>query len=210
MALPKPFAYPRAAHVSRHAPAGYKNYQDYKPWLRDEFEFRCVYCLQREVWSRDRDAVFSVDHVIPQSEDPDSPLVCDYNNLVYACLRCNSARQAVPVLNPREEGLGRHLRVGADGSITGLTEEGQILIELLHLDTGAAPAERRRILRLLDRWRRDPEGRGVRTDFLETFGYPKDLPNLRRLKPPRGNALSANTKHCFLARRERGELPETY
>jgi hypothetical protein len=44
------FQYPRQAHVRRHGPLGYVNYQSYKPWLRDEFEFRCVYCLWRERW----------------------------------------------------------------------------------------------------------------------------------------------------------------
>src|SRR5262249_17749625 len=34
-----PFAYPVAAHRRRHAPAGYADYQNYKPWLRDEFTF---------------------------------------------------------------------------------------------------------------------------------------------------------------------------
>src|SRR5436309_202187 len=43
--LPDPFAYPHEAHQRRHGPAGYTNYQSYKPWLRDEFAFRCVYCL---------------------------------------------------------------------------------------------------------------------------------------------------------------------
>lgn len=207
MGPPDPFAYPMSPHVDRHAPAGYKNYPDYKPWLRDEFEFRCVYCLQREMWSRERHAAFSVDHVIPQAEAPD--LVCSYGNLVYACLRCNSARQEVRVLDPRREGLGRHLRVEADGSITGLSDEGLFLIELLHLDREAAPAERRRILRILDRWQRTPD-EGVRTDFLEAFGYPEDLPDLRRLRPPGGNASAGNARRCYFARRKRGELPETY
>src|SRR4051794_31400661 len=149
MRLPDPFAYPAEPHVRKHAPAGYKDYQDYKPWLRDEFEFRCVYCLQREMWSRDRHAVFSVDHVIPQAED--SSLVCVYDNLVYSCLRCNSAKQDVRVLDPTCEGIGRPLRVEPDGAVTGLTDEGKFLIELLHLNAGSAPPERRRILRILRR-----------------------------------------------------------
>jgi hypothetical protein len=57
MSRPTPFAYPAVGHMRRHASAGYKDYRDFKPWLRDEFEFRCVYCLQREMWSRVRDAV---------------------------------------------------------------------------------------------------------------------------------------------------------
>ena len=35
--LPDLFAYLPAAHQRRHGPAGYSNYQAYKPWLRDEF-----------------------------------------------------------------------------------------------------------------------------------------------------------------------------
>ena len=45
MNLPAPFAYPTTPHTRRHGPRGYKNYKEYKPFLRDEFAFRCVYCL---------------------------------------------------------------------------------------------------------------------------------------------------------------------
>jgi hypothetical protein len=210
MSLAQPFAYPEEPHVRRHAPAGYKNYQDYKPWLRDEFAFRCVYCLQREMWSREREAVFSVDHVVPQSENPG--LVCVYENLVYACVRCNSARQDVQILDPTQVGMGRHLRVEPDGTVVGLTEDGLFLLDLLHLNRGSAPAERRRILRILDRREKYPDDEGMRADFRESFGYPEDLPDLRypALKPPGGNRLEASTRHCFRARRERGELEDIY
>jgi hypothetical protein len=185
-----------------------RNYPDFKPRLRDEFEFRCVCCLQRETWSRDRQAGFSVDHVIPQAEDP--ALVCEYGNLVYACLRCNSARQDVRVLDPCREGLGRHLRVEPDGTVTGLTEDGRFLIELLLLNAGSAVSERCRILRLLKIHQKYPEDADVEADFLVAFGYPEDLPDLRLLKPPEGNRLDANKFPCFCARRERGELPSFY
>ena len=65
--IPRLFAYPRAVHERRHGPIGYLDYGDYKPWLRDEFQFRCVYCLCRERWFPDGDEAFSVDHVQPQS-----------------------------------------------------------------------------------------------------------------------------------------------
>ena len=166
---------------------------------RDEFEFRCVYCLQREMWSRERAAVFSVDHIVPQSED--SNLLCIYANLAYACLRCNSARQDVRVLDPNQEGMGYHLRVESDGAVTGLTEEGLFLIDLLHLNRGSAPGERRRILRILDRRVKHPDDEGMKADFHEAFGYPEDLPDLRTLRPPEGNPLDVNLKHCFHALR---------
>ncbi len=39
------FAYASTDHQRRHGPRGYTSYRAYKPWLRDEFAFRCVYCL---------------------------------------------------------------------------------------------------------------------------------------------------------------------
>jgi hypothetical protein len=65
MNLPTPFAYPTTPHMRRHGPLGYENYQNYKPFLRDEFTFRCVYCLERETWYPNREASFSTDHFEP-------------------------------------------------------------------------------------------------------------------------------------------------
>src|ERR1700682_3612702 len=56
MTWPTHFAYPSEPHQRKHGPAGYTNYEEYKPWLRDEFTFRCVYCLERELWYPDRAA----------------------------------------------------------------------------------------------------------------------------------------------------------
>lgn len=44
------FDYPELAHQRRHGPQGYAGYHSDRPWLRDEFEFRGVYCLIREQW----------------------------------------------------------------------------------------------------------------------------------------------------------------
>jgi hypothetical protein len=76
------FTYPPQAHVRRHGPAGYQDYASYRPWLRDEFTFRCVYCLIRECWGR-RTGEFDLDHFVPQSLDPEAEVV--YDNLLYAC-----------------------------------------------------------------------------------------------------------------------------
>ncbi|MCI0460791.1 MAG: HNH endonuclease [Gemmataceae bacterium] len=109
MNWPTPFAYPSEPHQRKHGPEGYKHYEEYKPWLRDDFTFRCVYCLERELWYPDRAASFSVDHVEPQTEAPHR--VCDYTNLVYACTRCNSFKRQVRVIDPTVVALGKHLRV---------------------------------------------------------------------------------------------------
>ena len=136
MKLPVLFAYLTESHQRRHGPSGYLNYSDFKPWLRDEFVFRCVYCLEREQWYPDRFASFSVDHVIPQSKNKN--LVNVYENLVYACTRCNSARQDVTLLDPTKQALGNHLKLGEEGMLEGLTEEGLRLIERLQLNENPA------------------------------------------------------------------------
>jgi hypothetical protein len=87
------FQYPSQGHERRHQPRGYSNYRSFKPWLRDEFCFRCLYCLRRETWSSDADQSFSVDHLKPRVTHPH--LVCDYANLLYACCGCNTLKQDV-------------------------------------------------------------------------------------------------------------------
>jgi hypothetical protein len=46
--------------------------------------------------------------------------------------------------------------------------------------------------------------------FVRTFAYPDDLPDLRRLKPPLGNAKPLSEESCYYALRERGALGEVY
>ena len=129
---PRLLAFP-AVQERRHGPIGYLDYADYKPWLRDEFEFRCVYCLCRERWFPDGDEAFSVDHVQPQSVAPG--LRCRYVNLVYACCHCNSAKRNVTdIVDPCRQSFGEHLEVLDSGEIRGLTIVGQDLIQICQLD----------------------------------------------------------------------------
>ena len=76
----------------RHGPEGYTNYRSYRNWLRDEFAFRCVYCLHREQWYG-RSGTFDLDHFVPTAADPEGELL--YTNLLYAWRTCNRAKQAV-------------------------------------------------------------------------------------------------------------------
>ena len=55
------FRYPAQPLARRHGPCGYADYQSFRPWLRDEFSFRCVYCLIREQWGRVT-GEFDLDH----------------------------------------------------------------------------------------------------------------------------------------------------
>ena len=86
--MSEPFDFP-PPHVRRHGPRGYADYASFRPWLRDEFAFRCVYCLTRETWGSVT-GMFDIDHYIPVAQLPDALL--DYDNLLLACARCNAKK----------------------------------------------------------------------------------------------------------------------
>src|ERR1700744_58368 len=115
-----PFAYPAEPPVRKHEPGGYPAYQSYKDWLRDEFSFRCVYCLERERWYPSGHAAFGVDHVKPKGLAEHAHLICDYTNLVYACNRCNAWKQDAMLLDPCTSAFAEHLVVDEDGTIRGV------------------------------------------------------------------------------------------
>jgi hypothetical protein len=193
--------------VRRHGPRGYLDDEHYKPWLRDEFTYRCLYCACREVWFPDGDSSFSVEHLRPISLAPEG--LTDYRTLVYACCQCNSARGAVRLPLDPTAGMREHVEVLADGTIRGLTAAGEDFIRICRLDRPNLVAFRRLILdvlRLLAR-KRDPEAAELRRRYL---GYPANLPDLSALKPPGGNACPEGIEQSAFARRERGDLPEVY
>jgi hypothetical protein len=201
------FAPTDALDVRRHGPRGYVDDEHYKPWLRDEFTYRCVYCSCREVWFPDGDRSFSVEHLRPTSLAPEG--LTDYDTLVYACCQCNAARGAILLPLDPTAGLRQHLEVSADGSIRGLTPAGEDLIRICRLDRPNLVAFRRLVLdvlRLLGR-KRDREAADLRRRYL---GYPANLPDLSKLKPPGGNLRPEGIERSAFACRARGELPEVY
>src|SRR5262245_28118963 len=149
------FAYPTTRHERRHGPQGYTDYASYKPWLRDEFAFCCVYCTFRERWYPNGDAAFAIDHVEPQARAPHR--VCDYDNFVYACTGCNSAKRHKPLPDPCSVAFGEHLRVRVDGTVQPLTSEGERMADILSL--GRHDTFRAKLLTLLQRIRNAKKGR---------------------------------------------------
>jgi hypothetical protein len=206
----RPFDYAGSYQKRRHEPVGYKDYQNFKPWLRDEFMFRCVYCLFRERWYGSGSETFSVDHLVPRSSPKGMTLECEYTNLVFSCIHCNSSRGVSSILNPNDHSFRDHLSVNeANGRIEGLSPLGVETIKLLRLNLPDFIGRRKRsflILSLRDHYPNDPK---IHELFVQEFGFPYDLPDLRTLKPPKGNP-SNSQESCYYALRERGELPETY
>jgi hypothetical protein len=204
-----PFTYPDAPHARRHGPSGYTAYQSYKDWLRDEFTFPCVYCLERERWYPNGHAGFGVDHVKPKGLPEYEHLACVYSNLVYACNRCNTAKDGVILIDPCETAFGHHLKVGEDGEIEGLTVEGRRLINILGLDLDKPTRARKAKLKLLNLYRRYPDDRELRDLYLDAFGFPEDLPDLAAHSRA-GNDKPEAVKHCYHALRREGILPQVY
>lgn len=197
-----PFTYPSIALVRKHGPVGYLDSASFRSWLRDEFEFRCVYCLRRERWEPDL-TVFEIDHLEPVSHSPS--LQSDYQNLLYSCTACNAAKQDQIFPDPTIVLLSTNVVVNLDGRLTGQTPHARLLIRLLDLNDPMFVLWRMRMIRIVDLAREhDPEL------FRNLLAYPDDLPDLSCLRPPGGNAKPEGVADSHFERRRRGELPPIY
>jgi len=201
--IPEPYAYPTAPHVRRHGPGGWTDYQKYRPWLRDEFAFRCVYCLDREVW-RDMRERLHIDHFQPQALRPG--LKCEYTNLLYLCPACNGLKRDSILPDPCKVALGDCLHVHPDGRIEASSAEGERLVDVLALDEPTTRRRRRLILGAIlslaeTNW----------PVFVEWMGYPEDLPDLsdKKCTPP-SNSKPEGVAGSHYERKHNGALPEVY
>ena len=200
--------YPAQPHSRRHGPQGYADPCAYKPWLRDEFAFRCVHCLSRERWRPDGQEDFAVDHIVPGSLDLSRSH--DYDNLCYACCSCNRNRQdAVLPFHLDRDALAQHLEIARDGTAEPLSAEGRYLIRSCHLNRPLLVEFRRRLLSLLDFL---TTYRTVDSESLlkELLGFPSDLPDLSTKRPPNGNSRPTGIADCFFQQQQQGLLPDVY
>jgi hypothetical protein len=197
-----PFVYPASPHQRRHGPRGYADYASYRPWLRDEFAFRCVYCLVREQWGQIPGA-FDIDHFLAAAHHPE--LSTTYENLVYSCAGCNAAKGELTTPDPCRALVHPAVQVKVDGSITATTREGRRLIRLLGLDSPVYVEVRSLWLNVIAL-----AARHDKALFRRLMGFPVDLPDLRLLRPPGGNQRPEGIEASHLCRRERGELPDVY
>jgi len=196
-----PFVYPDSPHVRRHGPAGYANYESYRPWLRDEFAFRCVYCLKREQWGVLK-AAYHLDHFRAQVHQPQAAL--DYDNLLYACAACNTAKGNAEVPDPCHCMLDGQVILGEDGSIHGITPAARRVIGKLGLDSPDYREFRMLFIGIVQLAAEYDPSR-----FRMLMKYPDNLPDLASLQAPQ-NTRPQGVHESFRARRDRGELPETY
>lgn len=140
-----------AAHIpfrknipARSDVAQRQNYRTYKSQLRLDFHTRCGYCDDRDrYYGGVRGA--HIDHFAPKSKF--DHLKSSYENLVYSCPYCNSAKYdkwigndanvpndgASGFVDPCGPELDRHLGRSREGSIIALTPLGRYLVENLNL-----------------------------------------------------------------------------
>lgn len=100
--------------------------------------------------------------------------------------------------------MSESLRVYPDGTIVGLTTDAAKIVRVLCLNSRRLKQWRRTWIRIIelaaDRDR----------DLLKTLlGFPDDLPNLKQCRAPR-NTRPEGIADSWLARRERGQLPEMF
>ena len=214
--LPAPLTLPVGPYTRRHGPYGL-TYDKYKAWLRDEFQFRCVYCLHREKWDRDGWRNFQLDHIIPQTKGADK--IHLYENLVYSCASCNRTKQDRPLPDPCSVAYHGHYRFEADGTVTPLTPQGALYVEILGLDAPHLEAFRRKTFRTYDKLEElldligddldalDEEG--VLDEVEALAGYPDDIPDLRK-KQHKLNTKPESKLQCYFARLERAEISRLY
>ncbi len=197
----EPYSYPSCPHRRRHGPAGYSSYDQYRPWLEDEFTFRCVYCLKRMLWAPTD--IWTIDHVISQHEAPE--LECAYDNLVFACQFCNHRKSYHRVADPCRVAYGSCLRVESSGFVTPLNRTGKRLVDTIRLNHDRYVQERLKTMRHLQ-----AIAQVDLAEFERLMGFPSNLPDLAALKPPEGNRRPQGVSESCLALRMRAELPKTY
>lgn len=196
------FDYPPPRSQRRHGPRGYTRYEAYRAWLRDEFTFRCVYCLKRETWGQVT-GEFDIDHFLPVVTH--AHLATAYENLLYACRRCNVVKAARSIEDPFLSLVHDRLIVLADGQLIGRDPSVERLIVELDLNSPRLIEWRLTWLQIAQL--------AARSDsdlFRKIAGFPSVLPNLQKLRPPLGNSRPEGIAESWYSRAERGELPAQY
>lgn len=197
-----PFKYPVTPHVRRHGPKGYAAYPSYRPWLRDEFRFRCIFCLLREQWGRATNQ-FDLDHFLPTAQFFQEQK--HYENLLYSCSRCNEAKADKVIPDPCEALVESALVVHSDGTIETYTSDAKLIVRALRLNDRESIEFRRMWMRIVATAEAyDP------ALYQRLLAYPDDLPDLTRLRPPGGNSRPEGASSCYYVQRCNGTLPPCY
>lgn len=117
-------------------------YEDYRPYLCRDFDYRCAYCLRHEFFFGGGEAG-EIDHHRPRHLFP--ALTAEYSNLYWSCRKCNAVKggkwpsaeqmeNGIRFLDPCVEDHDDHWTVQADGTLEPLTLVGRYTIQQIRLD----------------------------------------------------------------------------
>ncbi|WP_337922149.1 HNH endonuclease [Vibrio cholerae] len=156
-----------------------KNIREIKNEMMKDHNGQCVYCGKN--MCSPSEAV--LDHFLPKSIYPEVAL--DRKNLVLACRDCNAIKSnKFPVdeegngllLNPNVDDLSEHIQQSKNGLLKGLTERGNIMIDVLNLNRASLVEQR--LLKVIDaNVTKDGElsGKEVRSVFEESLNKVEQL-----------------------------------
>lgn len=127
-------------------PLQYRDYADYRPLLRQDFTYRCAYCLMHEYYLGGESGC-CIDHHRPVHGLFGRPdLITNYTNLYWCCRECNENKGDIwPSIEDYNAGLrfidpcqpeddhDLHWKVLADGVLQPLTTTGLYTIQHLKL-----------------------------------------------------------------------------
>jgi hypothetical protein len=182
-----PFIYPKDRHVRREKPPQFKSRKSYKPYLRREFERKCVYCRMPDTIKGKES--FAVEHYLPRSKYPH--LEYDYRNLFYACLPCNSRKgdfcpdlehpeREVYIPNPCEHFMFEHLRFRAE-VVDAHSKAGEFSVDLLGLDDDEVKAFRAHMIGMIALVKSKIQELQVTLDEIARLGDQESTPPAERL-----------------------------
>jgi hypothetical protein len=147
--------------------------------------------------------MFGTDHFLPVINHPE--LTADYDNLLYACASCNLAKRHQQIPDPLAVLTSANVRVSEDGRLHTENADAACLIEILGLDAEDAVEFRLTWIGIVAlAANSDPDLQR------KLMGFPTDLPDLERLRPPGGNKRPAGASESWHSRLKRGDLPEIY
>ena len=197
--------------VRRILSRAYADYTRYRPFLRQDFQHRCAYCLTHEFYLGG-EAGCEIDHHRPQRGSYARPDLANvYENLYWCCRECNQNKgDAWP--RPEELAEGRrfldpcrteddhdlHWESRPDGSIAPRTPTGEYTIDRLLLwreqlvslrrRQGEWQRERESLICLRDEYELGEEGFARVTSRLEELALFLEPPTFRR---PRRSAAQS-------------------
>jgi hypothetical protein len=149
----------------------YANYTSFKPYIREDFNKRCGYCDDLDIYHGGVRG-YQIDHFKPHSIPKFTPLKEEYSNLVYSCPFCNRAKSnkwkdVGGFIDPCEDEYDNHLVRNNKGQIIFKTEQGKYIYENLNLHL-----KRHELLWMIDKLE---EQRMEIDDYLNILGEGHEL-----------------------------------